>query len=141
MNRFVVGLGRYLLPILIFISVIYLLRGHNSPGGGFIAGLITGMSIIFKGFYRRNPPFLNPRYPFKIISGGLILALFSGLPSVIMGDSFMQAIWGPSLSLPIVGKVAIGTVFFFDIGVYIVILGLCFGLVELLRPLGGADDY
>lgn len=119
----------YLLPLLLLFSVFILLRGHYLPGGGFIGGLIASIAIILhssanglqntKSMLRIHPGFLMPV--------GLTLALLSGMASVVLEDKpFMTGMWFKD-PLPVIGMV--GTPLFFDIGVYLVVIGVTLTII------------
>ena len=114
--------SRYLMLLLVFFSVFMLLRGHNEPGGGFVGGLlIAGAFALYALAYEakaaRRLLRLDPR---SIIGAGLITAVGSGLAAVSGGQPFLTGQWLP-YPIPFLGK--LGTVFFFDLGVYLVVLG------------------
>lgn len=116
-------LAPILSAIMLVFSVFVLLRGHNEPGGGFIGGLIAASAIAIYGVAAgveevRNAIRIDP---LAIAGLGVILALFSGLLSLFYQVPFLTGIWtflqiGPS-------EVALSTPMFFDIGVYLVVLG------------------
>jgi multicomponent Na+:H+ antiporter subunit B len=108
--------------LLVLFSVFILLRGHNEPGGGFVGGLlIAGAFALYALAYEakaaRRLLRLDPR---TIIGVGLITAAGSGLAALWHGQPFLTGLWLP-YSIPFLGK--LGTVLFFDLGVYLVVLG------------------
>jgi multicomponent Na+:H+ antiporter subunit B len=114
--------SRYLMVLLVIFSVFVLLRGHNEPGGGFVGGLlIAGAFALYALAYEakeaRRLLRLDPR---TIIGLGLVTAAGSGLAAVWHGQPFLTGLWLP-YPIPFLGK--LGTVFFFDLGVYLVVLG------------------
>ena len=114
--------SRYLIVLLVIFSVFILLRGHNEPGGGFVGGLlIAGAFALYGLAYEpkaaRRLLRLDPR---TIIGVGLVTAAGSGLAAVWHGQPFLTGQWSP-YPIPFLGK--LGTVFFFDLGVYLVVLG------------------
>lgn len=114
--------SRYLIVLLVIFSVFILLRGHNEPGGGFVGGLlIAGAFALYGLAYEpkaaRRLLRLDPR---TIIGVGLVTATGSGLAAVWHGQPFLTGQWLP-YPIPFLGK--LGTVFFFDLGVYLVVLG------------------
>ena len=114
--------SRYLMVLLVIFSVFILLRGHNEPGGGFVGGLlIAGAFALYGLAYEpkaaRRLLRLDPR---TIIGVGLVTAAGSGLAAVWHGQPFLTGQWLP-YPIPFLGK--LGTVFFFDLGVYLVVLG------------------
>ena len=114
--------SRYLMVLLVIFSVFILLRGHNEPGGGFVGGLlIAGAFALYALAYEAKAARHLLRFdPRTIIGIGLATAVGSGLAAVLYGQPFLAGQWLP-YSIPFLGK--LGTVFFFDLGVYLVVLG------------------
>lgn len=115
--------ANYLLPILLLFSVFILLRGHYEPGGGFVGGLIASIAFILhslaNGVDKTKEILKSP--PFYLIPIGLGLALISGIAPLFIGEPFMTGLW---LEQPIPVLGAVGTALFFDIGVYLVVIGV-----------------
>lgn len=114
---------RYLLPLLLLLSLYLLFRGHNAPGGGFVGGLVASAAFalyIFSSGVAAAGQILrvNPR---TLMGLGLAVALLSGCLSLFAGKPFMTGLW-TDYSLPGVGK--LGTPLLFDTGVYLVVLGM-----------------
>ncbi len=114
--------SRYLLVLLVLFSVFILFRGHNEPGGGFVGGLlIAGAFALYALAYEAEASRRLLRFdPRTIIGVGLVTAAGSGLAAVWHGKPFLTGLWLP-YPIPFLGK--LGTVFFFDLGVYLVVLG------------------
>lgn len=114
---------KYLIPLLLIFSFFLLLRGHNEPGGGFVGGLIAASAYALntiangiddtKKILKVNPLFF--------ISIGLLIALLSGIISLLIGEIFMTGIWA-KYDVPVIGKM--GTPILFDIGVYLLVFGI-----------------
>ena len=122
--------GHFLLPLLLIFSLFLLLRGHNEPGGGFIAGLVAAAAISLYLFSMdihaaRKALWLDPR---DLIGGGLMLAVLSGVPGIFQGKAFFSSLWWP-LELPLLGTIKLSTPLFFDIGVYLVVVGVVLTIV------------
>ncbi len=117
--------NRYLGPILIALSLVALYRGHNYPGGGFIGGLIAASAILLRALSHGWPDVVKSLRvaPMTFLTVGLALAMFSGLPSIFLGDPFMTSVWGPTWQIPVLGKLKLGTPLLFDIGVYLAVIG------------------
>jgi multicomponent Na+:H+ antiporter subunit B len=116
---------RFLMPVLLLFSLFLLLRGHNEPGGGFAGGLVAAAafalhSIAYNAAATRQALWLNPQ---TLIGTGLLLAAGSSTLSLLLGQSFMTGQWG-YLHLPETGAVTLGTPMLFDIGVYLVVMGV-----------------
>ena len=130
---------RYLVPLLVVLSLILLYRGHNLPGGGFIGGLVAASSVILLAYSRgwldveKGLPF----DPITLMSCGLIIAMLSGLPGLLFGNAFMEGMWLPSFNLAFIGKVKLGTPLLFDVGVYFAVIGFT---VKCALALGTHND-
>jgi multicomponent Na+:H+ antiporter subunit B len=121
---------RYMFPPLLVFSVYLLLRGHHYPGGGFVGGLFAGSAfalyaLAFSVESARRLLRFDPR---DITAIGLAVALASGIPALFPGDAFMTGIWW---NVPIRPGVVIevGSPLIFDLGVYLVVLGVLLTLV------------
>ena len=114
--------SRYLMVLLVLFSVFILFRGHNEPGGGFVGGLlIAGAFALYALAYKAEAARRLLRFdPRTIIGVGLVTAAVSGLAAMWHGQPFLTGLWLP-YRIPFLGK--LGTVFFFDLGVYLVVLG------------------
>lgn len=129
---------RFIAPIQIIFSLILLVRGHNDPGGGFIGGLVAASAFALYAI-ARDLSIAKRRLYFSthsLIAVGLFIALLSGLPGLLVGESFMASFWFVEIPLQYLGLgvLKVGTPFIFDIGVYLVVLGITllivFSLVE-----------
>lgn len=116
---------RFVSGLLLFFAVISLLRGHNYPGGGFIGGLLAGMSIVLKGFaFEIDSVRAGLRIsPQAYIATGLIMIVASFLPSIIAGEEFMKGLW-LMIPLPFGNELKLGTPLVFDIGVFFAVIGV-----------------
>ena len=115
--------SKVLLPLLLLFSVFLLFRGHYQPGGGFVGGLVAAAAFalfaIASGLEQaRRALRVNPR---TLIASGLLLALFSGVPALLLHEPFLTAKW-TTTDLPILS--GLGTPTVFDIGVYLVVIGV-----------------
>ena len=115
-------LNRILTPVLLLLALFLLFRGHNLPGGGFIAGLMAAsafqLQILSRGHIRVRRtigPYLN-----SSIGLGLALAVLAGVTGLLKG-SFFQGVWF-SLALPLLGYLKLGTPIIFDLGVFLVVV-------------------
>ncbi|TCD48841.1 Na+/H+ antiporter subunit B [Chlorobium sp. N1] len=122
--------SRYLLMLLLMFSVFLLFRGHNEPGGGFAGGLVAAAAyalyVIANGIDAARSVLRTD--PMRIVAAGLATALLSTLPSLLAGKPFMTGIWIDTMSP--VGK--IGTPLLFDIGVYLLVLGMTLTIIFAL---------
>lgn len=123
--------ARYILPLLLLFSVFLLLRGHNEPGGGFVGGLVAAAAfalyaIAYDVATARRVLSVDPR---TLIGLGLLVALGSGMVGLVTGQPFMTGLWS-EYAVPILGKV--GTPLLFDIGVYLVVIGVTLTIIFAL---------
>ena len=113
-----------LLPLALLVSAYIFLRGHNMPGGGFIAGLITAIALI-QQYIAHGVAWMKERmnFPYHVmIATGLLLALGSGLGSWLFGQPFLTT-WFDYFYLPLIGKFELASAMVFDLGVYFTVIG------------------
>jgi len=130
--------SRLLLPLALLVAIFVLLRGHNLPGGGFIAGLITAVALITQ--YLANgiewtKTRMSTRLP-PMIGIGLLLATLTGVASWLFGYPFLTTTF-THVHWPLVGEFEVASAMMFDLGVFMVVVGVT--LVILLR-LGQLHD-
>jgi multicomponent Na+:H+ antiporter subunit B len=115
--------SNYLLPILLLFSVFLLLRGHYYPGGGFVGGLVASIAFVLHSFaYGTDNTLKILRYkPLTLIPIGLGLATLTMFLPVLFGYPVMTGLWFDQ-PIPVIGM--IGSALFFDIGVYLVVIGV-----------------
>ncbi|MGE4368440.1 MAG: monovalent cation/H+ antiporter subunit A [Burkholderiaceae bacterium] len=117
-------LVRLLLPIAGLISVYFLIRGHNLPGGGFIGGLIMATAIILQYMmggiiWVEARPRLHPQYWLAL---GLLAAGGAAAAVWWAGKPFLSSV-ALDIYLPLIGAVHLSSVLLFDIGVYMLVIG------------------
>jgi multicomponent Na+:H+ antiporter subunit B len=115
--------ARALTPLLLLASVAILARGHHEPGGGFAGGLVAAAALAFSALARGTASvraWLRVE-PERLLVLGLALALSAALLPLLLGRPFFTALWSPH-RLPGIGK--LGTPLLFDLGVYLVVLGM-----------------
>jgi multicomponent K+:H+ antiporter subunit A len=116
-------LMRPLLPLALAIAVYIFLRGHNLPGGGFVAGLITGIALILEAL-AGGLPFAEARLPRRyppLLGLGLAFAAGIGLISGCFARPFLTSAHG-HIDIPLLGDIELASVIFFDLGVYLVVV-------------------
>ncbi len=113
-----------LLPMTLLFGAYILLRGHNAPGGGFIAGLIFASAAMMQLIAQGQP--LDGRAlsskAHSALALGLLLALGTGLASIALGYPFLTSTF-THLNLPVIGGVEIASAMMFDLGVFFVVMG------------------
>ena len=116
--------ARVLLPLAVLVSVHLFLRGHNAPGGGFIAGLVLALALILQ-YVANGRRWVEQRLrtDFRLwIGAGLLIAGAAGIGSWFFGAPFLTssyAYW----TLPVLGAVPLATAVVFDLGVYLTVVG------------------
>jgi multicomponent K+:H+ antiporter subunit A len=117
-------LVRLLLPIALVISFYLFLRGHNQPGGGFVAGLVMSVAFILQ-YMVAGTQWVEAQMslrPLRWMGTGLLFATVTGLGAMAAGYPFLTThTW--HFTLPLLGDIHIASALFFDIGVYAVVVG------------------
>ena len=117
-------LVRLLLPVAFVVSMYLFMRGHNQPGGGFVAGLAMSVAFILQ-YMVAGTQWVEANMslrPLRWMGTGLFFALITGLGSMALGYPFMTT-HTAHLHLPLLGDVHVASALFFDIGVYAVVVG------------------
>jgi len=115
---------RMLLPVMGTIAAYFFMRGHNLPGGGFVAGLIFATALIVQYMVAGTEwveAHLRLR-PHRWIAWGLALACGTGLGAWLLGYPFLTS-HTAHLVLPILGEIHVPSAFVFDLGVFLVVVG------------------
>jgi multicomponent K+:H+ antiporter subunit A len=113
-----------LLPLALLVSAYIFLRGHNLPGGGFIAGLITSVALI-QQYIAHGVQWIKPRIKIDyqwLIAGGILIASATGLGSWMFGKPFLTT-WFDYFHLPWIGEFELASAMLFDLGVYLTVVG------------------
>ncbi|MGV8881825.1 MAG: Na+/H+ antiporter subunit A [Rhodoglobus sp.] len=129
---------RLIFHSLIVVSIYLLLVGHNAPGGGFAGGLVAGMALVAR-YLAGGRHELGAAAPFdagKLLGTGLVLAVGTALVPLFFGADALTSTWW-ELNLGIFGELDFVTSTIFDIGVYLVVIGL---VLDVLRSLGAEVD-
>jgi multicomponent Na+:H+ antiporter subunit B len=126
-------IARTIGPVLILFSLVLLLRGHNSPGGGFVGGLMaaSALTLYAMAYGMRLTERAIRVAPERLTAVGLLIAGASGVFPMLLGDPFLTAHW-VDVSVPGM-KLHVGTPLVFDVGVYLVVLGATLTFVLYLR--------
>ncbi|NLJ11526.1 MAG: DUF4040 domain-containing protein, partial [Gammaproteobacteria bacterium] len=127
-------LARLILPLALLVSMYIFLRGHNEPGGGFIAGLITAVALILLQVaygQRWVQTRMGVRLP-NLAAAGVLIATATGLASLPLGYPFLTSAFA-HINLPVIGEIEIASAMIFDLGVYLTVVG---GTLLILSGLG-----
>jgi multicomponent Na+:H+ antiporter subunit B len=122
----------FLLPLQLIFSVFLLLRGHDEPGGGFIAGLVASAAFVLYLFAHGVPATrkILRVESHDLLAMGLLLALAAMFPGLLFGEPFLTAQWW-EFTLGNT-EIKLSTVLIFDIGVYFTVLGTILTIVMSL---------
>nr|BFF26472.1 hypothetical protein GCM10025732_44370 [Glycomyces mayteni] len=129
---------RLLFHTIVLFSIYLLFTGHNHPGGGFAGGLVAGLALTFR-YLAGGRAELNAAAPVdagRLLGTGLLVSVGTGAAAFAFGGTVLQSAI-LDFELPVVGHVHFVTSTFFDIGVYLVVVGL---VLDILRSLGAEID-
>jgi len=118
------SISQSLLPLALLVSFYIFLRGHNLPGGGFIAGLVTAVAFILQ-YIAHGSNWIAERLTInyrKIIASGIAIALLPGVGSWFFDRPFMTT-WFDYFDIPFIGEIELASALVFDLGVYITVVG------------------
>ena len=121
--------ARFLVPLMLLFSIFLLLRGHNETGGGFIGGLVAGISFALyaMAYGTRSPRAALRSTPPTLMAAGLGIAVLTGLLPLLTGGAFLEGLWLKTG----IGK--LGSPILFDVGVYLLVIGM---IVVIVFELG-----
>jgi multicomponent Na+:H+ antiporter subunit A len=129
---------RAVFPTMIVLSIYFLFAGHNVPGGGFAGGLTAGLALVVR--YVAGGRFeLGEAAPVDagmLLGSGLVLAGLTGAGGLVLGGEVLQTAVLEA-TVPVLGHVKVVTSVFFDVGVYLIVVGL---VLDILRSLGAELD-
>ena len=119
-----VVLTRVIMPLVLLVGFYIFLRGHNEPGGGFIAGLIVSIAVVMQymasGFSWASA---RLRYPYHgVIGAGVLIAGLTGIGSWFVGKPFLTSDF-TYVRIPPFEKFELATAALFDLGVLLAVVG------------------
>lgn len=129
---------RMAFPTVMALSVYFFFSGHNAPGGGFAGGLVAGLALVLRylagGRYELGETL--PVEAGKILGAGLALTAATAAGSVFVGLPVLSSA-SLAFSLPGLGELRLNTASLFDLGVYLIVVGM---VLDILRSLGARLD-
>ncbi|MGV0793979.1 Na+/H+ antiporter subunit A [Mycolicibacterium sp. XJ1819] len=129
---------RMIFPLIMVLSAYFFFAGHNAPGGGFSGGLIAGLALVLRylagGRYELGETL--PLDAGKVMGTGLCLSAGTAVGSLLLGAPALSSAL-IEIDLPVIGTVKLVTALFFDLGVYLIVVGL---VLDVLRSLGARID-
>jgi len=132
---------RVMMPIAFMVGIYIFLRGHNQPGGGFVAGLVVSIALLMQymasGFVWAQSRQRTEYH--KLIGIGILIAGLTGAGSWMAGRPFLTSSYG-YFNLPLIGEFELVTATLFDLGVFLTVLGavmlMLFSLSRIARATG-----
>ncbi|NYF36179.1 monovalent cation/H+ antiporter subunit A [Stenotrophomonas sp. JAI102] len=127
-------LAQIMFPLTVTVSIFLFLRGHNAPGGGFVAGLVLAVPLLIQ-YVIQGTTSVESRFGFdyiRCVGAGLLIAILSGCASMLFGVPFLTS-GHLDLHLPLIGEVPLASAIGFDTGVYLVVFG---GVMLMLSMMG-----
>ena len=129
---------RILFHTVIVVSIYLLFAGHNLPGGGFAGGLVAGMALVMRyvagGRYELGAA--APTDAGRLLGFGMVLAVGCAVIPLFFGEAALSSTWFEA-EVPVLGHIEFVTSTIFDVGVYLVVIGL---VLDVLRSLGAEVD-
>ena len=114
--------ARWLLPLALLLSIFLFVRGHNAPGGGFVAGLVTAAALLIQ-YMAGHGPRLRLRLTYvRIAAAGLLVAGATGVGAWFFGKPFLTSAHAEPV-LPVIGQLPLASAMAFDLGVYLAVVG------------------
>jgi multicomponent Na+:H+ antiporter subunit B len=125
---------RFLFFLVNVFAIYLLLRGHNLPGGGFIAGLATAISLILLSLAIGLEDLHRVmRFdPVRLAALGLAVAALTGAAPMLLNRPFLEHFNSHFDRVPLVGELHVGTPLIFDMGVYLVVVGIACKIIFVL---------
>lgn len=125
---------------IIVFSLFLHFAGHNSPGGGFIAGLVAGAGLILRVITGRETLRSRITIPTHLLLGaGVLLVTGTALTSLVLGNALLEHhTW--EVDIPVLGTAKTTSALPFDTGIYLVVVGVIATLIEALVAEPDATD-
>jgi multicomponent K+:H+ antiporter subunit A len=131
--------SRLLLPFVALVAAFLFLRGHNEPGGGFIAGLVLAIGLIVQ-YIANGQRWTEERLPRDFspwVGGGLGLAGITGVASALFGSPFLTSTYDYP-EVPLIGPVPLASASLYDLGVFLTVVG---ATMMMLSALGRLQEH
>ncbi len=134
-------ISRPLLPLALLVAAYIFLRGHNMPGGGFIAGLVASVALVLQ-YLASGVRWVHERAPrdyHPVVALGLLAAGATGMASLVFDAPFLTSAHG-YVHWPLVGKVHLASAIAFDVGVFLTVVGATLLILVNLGKLTAVDE-
>jgi len=119
--------------VIILFSIYIFFAGHNSPGGGFVGGLLTtgAFVLLLLAYDLKTVQKLLPFNTMIVVAIGLLLSLGMASGSLLFNVPFFTHVFG-DFYLPLFGETALHTAMIFDAGVYLVVVGAALTIIQTI---------
>jgi multicomponent K+:H+ antiporter subunit A len=117
-------IARMLLPLALVVAVYLFFRGHNEPGGGFVAGLVVATAIILQ-YLARGIAWTQSRMQLDyhpVVALGVFIAGLTGAGAILFGEPFLRS-WHDHYGLGFLGELELASAMLFDLGVFLTVVG------------------
>ncbi|GMQ76623.1 MAG: monovalent cation/H+ antiporter subunit A [Gammaproteobacteria bacterium] len=134
-------IARVLLPLALLVAVYLFLRGHNLPGGGFIAALVAASALILM-YLSDGSAMAHKRIGWRyrmLVGVGILIAAGTGLGSLIFGYPFLTTSFA-YVTLPVIGEFELATAMLFDLGVFVAVVATVMLILAYLGRLNAPLD-
>lgn len=132
---------RVLYHSILVLSLYFLFAGHNQPGGGFVGGLTAGAAVSFR-YVAGGVDEVRKAFrlrPWTILGGGLLIAVVTAMVPMALGGSVLEHA-DVEWDVPVIGVLKTTSALPFDIGVYLVVVGLILMMFEAFGDDLAMDD-
>lgn len=122
---------RVLVPAVFLGSLWLLLVGHNQPGGGFVGGIVASGAVVLRYVAGgiREVRSLSLAQPWSVLGAGLLIAGLTALTPLVFGNDVLESAVVEG-DVPVLGHVKATSALAFDLGVYLVVIGLVLMVFE-----------
>jgi multicomponent K+:H+ antiporter subunit A len=136
-----ISITRAMLPFALLMSVYLFLRGHNQPGGGFVAGLLTAIAIVLQYLGGGMEWTLERvrRSPQPWIAWGVLIAVGTGVIGMISGSYFLDLAF-THVHVPVIGDIELATAALFDLGVYVTVVAAVLLIISGIGALSPSPE-
>lgn len=123
--------GQIVFHVVVIVSVFILFVGHNQPGGGFVGGLLFAAAVALR-YVTGGIDEVRSMFRFKpwtILGSGLLLSATVAATPLLRGDAVLENAYR-AFDVPVLGKVSLTSALLFDLGVYLVVVGMVLMVFE-----------
>lgn len=119
--------------IIIIFSVYLFFAGHYTPGGGFIGGLMTSAALVLL-LLAFDIKTIRKIFPFNfmtVAAAGLLISILTGVAAMFFDVPYLTHTFD-YVELPILGETALASTLIFDLGVYLVVVGIAMTIIQTI---------